>query len=198
MIGKMLSSILGLVSIVILPACNLPGANDRTSSTSLTESPTADAPSATTEDKNLAELAQSAAENGSFTTLTRAVEAAGLKENLAKGEPYTVFAPTDAAFEELPAGTVEKLMQPENKVKLSKLLAYHVVPGEVTSNKLPSGQVKTVEGTPVNITVDSTSSTVMINEARIIQPDIPASNGVIHVVDRVILPPDLQISLKPN
>ena len=128
-ISKILFGVIGLVIVVILPTCNLLGANNN-SSTSLSESPTADAPS-TTEEKNLAELANSAAENGSFTTLTRAVEAAGLKENLAKGEPYTVFAPTDAAFEELPAGTVEKLMQPENKVKLTKLLAYYVVLGEV-------------------------------------------------------------------
>lgn len=187
--NKIICSIVSLGSIVVLSAC-IPNV-DNTTSAPPTES-------TTTADKNLAELAQSAANNGSFTTLTRAVEVAGLKENLAKGEPYTVFAPTDAAFEKLPSGAVEKLMQPENKTKLARLLAYHVVPGEATSNKLLSGQAKTVEGTPINISVDSASSTVMINEAQVIQPDIPASNGVIHIVDRVILPPDLQISLNPN
>ncbi|MBD2085914.1 MULTISPECIES: fasciclin domain-containing protein [unclassified Coleofasciculus] len=221
-LGKLLFSVIGVGSLVVLSACGgQPGANTAnqapaSDSTATTESPVAEAPATTTspsaevsptaspgaeangaatEDKNLGELAQTAASNGSFTTLTKAVQAAGLTDQLTGDKPYTVFAPTDAAFAALPAGTVDKLLQPANKQTLVKLLSYHVVPGKISSTELKSGEVKTVEGTPVTVKVDSASSEITINNAKVIQPNIPASNGVIHVVDKVILPPDIQASL---
>lgn len=124
---------------------------------------------------------------GNFTTLVAAVQAAGLVDTL-KGEgPFTVFAPTDAAFAALPAGTVEDLLKPENKDKLVAVLTYHVVPGKVMSTDLTEGmKAKTVQGAEVTITLDGGPK---VNGAMISGPDIAASNGVIHVIDAVILPP---------
>ncbi len=124
---------------------------------------------------------------GSFTTLVAAVQAAGLVDTL-KGEgPFTVFAPTDEAFAALPAGTVESLLLPENKDQLVSILTYHVVPGKVMSGDIAGKQmeVTTVQGSMANI--DATSG-VMIDGANVVTADIEASNGVIHVIDAVILP----------
>jgi len=125
---------------------------------------------------------------GNFTTLVAAVEAAGLVETL-KGEgPFTVFAPTDAAFAALPAGTVEDLLKPENKDKLTAILTYHVVPGKVMSTDLTEGQkAATVQGGEVTITLEGGAK---VNGAVISTADIEATNGVIHVIDSVILPPE--------
>ncbi|MEM1288423.1 MAG: fasciclin domain-containing protein [Pseudomonadota bacterium] len=125
---------------------------------------------------------------GSFNTLVAAVQAAGLVDTL-KGEgPFTVFAPTDDAFAALPEGTVESLLLEENRDQLVSILTYHVVPGKVMSGDL-SGEmmVATVEGTEV--TIDATSG-VMVDGANVVTADIEASNGVIHVIDAVILPSD--------
>lgn len=130
-----------------------------------------------------------AAGNGNFTTLVAAVEAAGLVEVLSGEGPFTVFAPTDEAFAKLPAGTVEELLKPENKDKLIAVLTYHVVPGKVMYGDV---QGKSLEATTVQgstVMVDGTYKGPTINEANIVSPDIVASNGVIHVIDEVILPP---------
>ncbi len=132
------------------------------------------------------DIVDTAIEAGSFTTLVAAVEAAGLVETL-KGEgPFTVFAPTDEAFAALPAGTVEDLLKPENKDKLVAVLTYHVVPGKVMSGDLSNGMMAaTVQGGEVTI---MTEGGVMVDDASVVTPDIEASNGVIHVIDKVILP----------
>ena len=131
-----------------------------------------------------------AAANDSFKTLTAALTAAGLTETLSGEGPFTVFAPTDAAFAALPQDALQELLKPENKQILVKILTYHVVPGKVTSTDLKSGEVKTVEGGAVNVKVDPAAG-VTVNDAKVVQPDIQASNGVIHVIDKVILPPDI-------
>ena len=128
-----------------------------------------------------------AASNGSFKTLTAALKAAGLDKALASGGSYTVFAPTDEAFAALPKGTVEELLKPENKDTLVKLLTYHVVQGEKASTSLRSGDTETLSGAPVKVNVSSGG--VMVNDANVVQADIKANNGVIHVIDKVILPP---------
>ncbi len=133
---------------------------------------------------NIVEVAQSA---GTFDTLVAAVGAAGLAETLSGEGPFTVFAPTDAAFAALPAGTVETLLKPENREQLASILTYHVVPGRVMAADL-AGQtvsVATVNGASVNI--DGTNG-VMVNGATVTSADIAASNGVIHVIDQVLLP----------
>lgn len=124
---------------------------------------------------------------GNFTTLVAAVQAAGLVDTL-KGEgPFTVFAPTDEAFAALPAGTVEDLLKPENKDKLTAILTYHVVAGKVMSGDLTEGMMApTVQGAEATITLEGGPK---VNGANITTADIEASNGVIHVIDAVIMPP---------
>jgi uncharacterized surface protein with fasciclin (FAS1) repeats len=125
---------------------------------------------------------------GNFTTLVAAVKAAGLVDTLKGPGPFTVFAPTDAAFAALPAGTVDTLLKPENKAKLIAVLTYHVVPGRVMSSDLTGKKLdpKTVEGQTVAI--DGTGSGVKVNDATVTKADIVADNGVIHVIDKVLLP----------
>jgi uncharacterized surface protein with fasciclin (FAS1) repeats len=123
---------------------------------------------------------------GSFKTLVAAVKAAGLADTLSGPGPFTVFAPTDDAFAKLPAGTVDSLLQPQNKDKLRAILLYHVVAGKVLSSDLKSGTVKTVGGG--DLTIDLSGSAPKVNDATVIKADVPASNGVIHVIDTVLLP----------
>ena len=125
---------------------------------------------------------------GQFKTLAAALQAAGLVDTLKGPGPFTVFAPTDAAFAKLPAGTVESLLKPENKAKLTAILTYHVVPGAVKAEQVTKlDEAKTVNGAMVRVSTDH--GKVMINNANVVKADIPASNGVIHVIDTVILPP---------
>ena len=125
---------------------------------------------------------------GQFKTLAAALDAAGLVTTLKGSGPFTVFAPTDAAFAKLPAGTVEELLKPENKEKLTAILTYHVVPGAVMAEKVTQlNEAKTVNGAMVKISAKN--GKVMINDATVVTADIETSNGVIHVIDKVILPP---------
>lgn len=134
-----------------------------------------------------ADIVDTASEAGSFTTLIAAVEAAGLVETL-KGEgPFTVFAPTDEAFAALPEGTLDDLLLEENRDQLVSILTYHVVPGNVASSDLTEGMTAaTVEGNEVTFTLEGGPK---VNDANITQPDVAADNGVIHVIDAVIMPP---------
>jgi uncharacterized surface protein with fasciclin (FAS1) repeats len=135
--------------------------------------------------KTIPETAKAA---GSFETLLAAANAAGLAEVLGSTGPFTVFAPTDEAFGKLPAGTVETLLKPENKAQLVDILKYHVVPGRVYSEKvLDSKAIKTLQGASAAISLRDGSP--RIQDAKILKTDIDASNGVIHVIDSVILPP---------
>jgi uncharacterized surface protein with fasciclin (FAS1) repeats len=129
-----------------------------------------------------------ATSNERFSTLVQAVQAADLVETLRGEGPFTVFAPTNEAFGMLPDGIVEFLLQPENKDLLSDVLTYHVVPGNVTSNQLDTGIVESLNG---GIAVAVTSRSVVVNNASVIQADISASNGVVHVINRVLLPEGL-------
>jgi uncharacterized surface protein with fasciclin (FAS1) repeats len=136
------------------------------------------------QEKDIVETAVAA---GSFKTLAAALQAAGLVETLKGNGPFTVFAPTDEAFAKLPAGTVENLLKPENKEKLKAVLTYHVVPGKVTAaqvTKLKSA--KTVQGSEAKVAVNG--GKVMIDNANVVKTDIMAKNGVIHVIDTVIMP----------
>ncbi len=123
----------------------------------------------------------------SFTTLVTAVKAAGLVETLKGDGPFTVFAPTDEAFAKLPKGTVESLLKPENKDKLVEILTYHVVPGEVKAADVVNlSKATTVQGSDIKITVAKDG--VKVDNANVVKTDIACSNGVIHVIDSVILP----------
>lgn len=139
-------------------------------------------------DKNK-DIVDTAVSAGSFNTLVAAVQAAGLEETLRGEGPYTVFAPTDEAFAALPDGTVEMLLLPENKDKLVAILTYHVVPGKVTSaDVLKVKEAKSVNGKGIPIAVKD--GKVHVDNATVVTPDIMASNGVIHVIDAVIIPDD--------
>ena len=135
-------------------------------------------------DKDIVETAMAA---GDFTTLAAALEAGGLVETLKSDGPFTVFAPTDEAFARLPAGTVENLLLPQNKDELVRILTYHVVPGKVkAADVVKLDSAETANGSNLRIRVEG--ETVFVNDARVVATDIGASNGVIHVVDTVILP----------
>jgi len=134
--------------------------------------------------KNIVDTAVAA---GQFKTLAAALGAAGLVDTVKGAGPFTVFAPTDAAFAKLPAGTVENLLKPENKDQLTAILTYHVVPGKVmAADVVKLKEAQTVNGKMLKVQVNGSS--VMINDANVTAADIQASNGVIHVIDTVVLP----------
>lgn len=141
---------------------------------------------------NSSDIVDLAVQTESLSTLVQAVKAAGLVETL-KGEgPYTVFAPTNEAFSKLPEGTLESLLKPENKDKLVQILTYHVVPGNIQSTDLKDGMTaKTAEGSEIEVNL---GESVMINNATVVNADIEASNGVVHVIDTVIMPPKKESS----
>jgi uncharacterized surface protein with fasciclin (FAS1) repeats len=141
------------------------------------------------------DIVDTAVKAGSFKTLVAAVKAAGLVETLKGPGPFTVFAPTDAAFKKLPAGTVEGLLKPANKAKLAAILTYHVVPGKVKAADLAGKRlsVATVQGQKVKI--DGRNG-VKVNGAKVTKADIGTSNGVIHVIDSVLLPPAAKAKAK--
>ena len=172
-----------------------PTTTDPATSTPATTDPATSAPATTAPattgqtETGAGTIVDVATSNGSFKTLVAALKAADLTSVLEGEGPYTVFAPTDKAFAALPKGTVETLLKPENKEKLKKVLTYHVLPGKVESATIKGGRIATVEGSSVNLAVRGKNVTV--NNAKVTTPDVEASNGVIHAIDRVILPPNL-------
>lgn len=132
-----------------------------------------------------------ASANPDFSTLVAAVDAAGLVETLSGEGPFTVFAPTNEAFEALPAGVLDALLLPENKDTLTSILTYHVLPAEVMSADVTAGEVATVEGTTVDITTDGG---VKVNGATVVTADVDASNGVIHAIDAVLVPASVDVT----
>ena len=135
------------------------------------------------------DIVDTAVAAGNFNTLATALQAAGLADTLKGNGPFTVFAPTDEAFGKLPPGTVESLLKPENKEKLKAILLYHVVSGDVTAAQVAQlNSAKTINGQNLKLKVDD--GTVMVNDAKVVKADVLASNGVIHVIDTVLLPKD--------
>ncbi|MBW4517468.1 MAG: fasciclin domain-containing protein [Timaviella obliquedivisa GSE-PSE-MK23-08B] len=179
-----------------IAACENPDTTTSTTtdpgSTTITESPlvspTVGASPSTTASGTISEVL---AQNSSFSTLLTAAQAAGVQETLSAPGAVTVFAPTNEAFAALPAGTLDRLLLPENKEQLRKILSYHVVPSQVTSADIQPGAVATVEGQ--TISVESSANNITVNDASVTQPDVIATNGVIHGIDKVLLPPDVQL-----
>jgi len=133
------------------------------------------------------DIVETAVGAGSFKTLAKALDAAGLVETLKKPGPYTVFAPTDEAFAKLPAGTLENLLKPENKAQLQRILTYHVVSGKVmAADVVKLSSAKAVSGDTISVV--TRDGKVRVDNAQVVKTDIAASNGVIHVIDAVILP----------
>lgn len=169
-------------SVLLLSAC---GSDGSSSDTTVAAS---DSTEMAKEAGTIVEVAQG---NADFSTLVSAVVAAGLAETLSGEGPFTVFAPTNAAFEALPAGLLEKLLLPENKETLVKILTYHVVPSKVMAADVAAGDVTTVEGSTFTI---STEGGVKVNTSNVTATDVPASNGVIHVIDAVLVPSSVDVS----
>ena len=169
-------------SVLLLSAC---GSDGSSSDTTVAAS---DSTEMAKEAGTIVEVAQS---NDDFSTLVAAVVAAGLAETLSGEGPFTVFAPTNAAFEALPAGLLEKLLLPENKETLVKILTYHVVPSKVMAADVMAGDVTTVEGSTFTI---STEGGVKVNTSNVTATDVAASNGVIHVIDAVLVPSSVDVS----
>lgn len=185
---------IAVAAAALLVAC---GSDDNDATT--TEAPSTEAPMTTEAPMDTEAPAEEpgdivAIASGSedFSTLVAAVSAAGLVETLQGEGPFTVFAPTNAAFEALPAGLVDKLLLPENKDLLVQILTYHVVSGAVMAADVVAGDVPSVEGS--NIAVTTNDGGVQVNGANVTTADLVASNGVIHVIDAVILPPGVDVS----
>ena len=143
-----------------------------------------------TSSQTLGELLQTASSAGQFRILAQAVQASGVGGTLAsQGGQFTILAPTDAAFNALPPGTLNRLLQPQNRALLTRLLAYHVVPGRVTSAQLRTGGLRTLGG---GVAVRVTPQRIVINDGSVVQPDLQARNGVVHGVSRVLMPRDLR------
>jgi uncharacterized surface protein with fasciclin (FAS1) repeats len=136
--------------------------------------------------KSSKDIVAVAAGAGQFKTLVAAIKAAGLVDTLEGPGPFTVFAPTDSAFAKLPKGTVEELLKPENKQKLTSILTYHVLSGKVLSSQVKTMMAPTVNGQQLDVKVEG--GKVMVNNATVVKADIPASNGVIHAIDTVLMP----------
>ena len=134
------------------------------------------------------DIVDTAVANGSFKTLVAAVTAAGLGDTLKGTGPFTVFAPTDAAFAALPAGTVESLLKPESKAKLTEILTYHVVSGKVMSADLAGKTMDPATVAGQTVKIDATGSGVHVNDATVQTADVDCTNGVIHVIDKVLMP----------
>ncbi|PSN20331.1 fasciclin [filamentous cyanobacterium CCP5] len=178
--------LMGLGAIAVLGAC--------APAEQTTEEPVAEEEMAM-EEESMAEgtVVEVAAGNESFSTLVQAIEAAELAEVLSAEGPYTVFAPTNEAFAALPEGTLDQLLLPENQDLLAQILTYHVIPAEVPAAEVTTGSVATVAGPEVDLAVDDATGDVMVNNAMVIMPDVEASNGVIHAIDQVLLPPDVAL-----
>jgi len=179
-------------ALMILP---IAVACDSTTSTAPADSATTPAetqPAATTAASS-GNIVEVATDNGSFYTLVDALQAADLVATLEGEGPFTVFAPTDKAFADLPEGVLDKLLLPENKETLKEILTYHVLSGKVLASDVKPGMVPTVEGEDIDITLDG-STVKLNNEASVVQADVMASNGVVHVIDKVLLPPNVDLS----
>jgi uncharacterized surface protein with fasciclin (FAS1) repeats len=174
--------------------------NDNTSPVAQNETPFStpsstpfSTPPTNTQSQTASQLLQLASNSGSYKTLAKVVNAGGLNNNLQSlGGTYTIFAPTDEAFAALPQATLTALLKPENRGILNQILAYHVLPGEYSSIQLKSGNVKTLNG---NVLVQVSSGEVNVNKAKVVEPDIIASNAVIHGINQVLIPANVQQKL---
>ena len=170
---KKVNIILAAITLAMLPGLLIAGGHGKTQKSS--------------ESMMTSDIVDTAISAGNFNTLVQAVQAADLVDTLKGSGPFTLFAPTDEAFAKLPAGTLTDLLKPENKAKLQSILTYHVVPGKVMStDAVKLNSAKTVNGD--SFSIRSGSNGLMVDEATVIKADIKASNGIIHVIDRVILP----------
>jgi len=180
------------IAVAGLAALTLAACGSSSDSASTTSAPAPSSPSAEASSPAAAgTIVEVAAGNPDFSTLVAAVQAAGLAETLSGTGPFTVFAPTNEAFEALPAGLLDKLLLPENKDALTAILTYHVVAAEVPSSAVEPGKAASVEGSELTLATDGG---VTVDGATVVTADVEASNGVIHVIDKVLVPPTVDVA----
>ena len=180
------------VASLALVGCSSGDSSAESTPTAATSAAASPSEAMTEEAMESGTIVEVASDNPDFSTLVAAVTAADLGETLSGEGPFTVFAPTNEAFEALPAGLLDKLLLPENKEVLTQILTYHVVAGEVMSTDIEPGKVPTVEGE--DITIKVTDGAVTVNGANVTTADVEASNGVIHVIDEVLVPPNVDVN----
>jgi uncharacterized surface protein with fasciclin (FAS1) repeats len=185
-------SALAVVGALALAACGDDSNNDATAPETAPPTETDASGDDMTGDEAPGDIVTVASTTEGFSTLVAAVQAAGLVETLQGDGPFTVFAPTDEAFAALPEGLLDSLLLPENQETLQRILTYHVIAGEVRSGDITPGEVETVEGSSVTL---DTADGVTVDGANVVAADVEASNGVIHVIDAVILPADIAATL---
>ncbi|MCU0262054.1 MAG: fasciclin domain-containing protein [Candidatus Nanopelagicales bacterium] len=178
----------GIAALLFLSGCSSDSDEATAPATSAAPAASDMASEPATEPGTIVEVASA---NEDFSTLVAAVTAADLVETLSSDGPFTVFAPTDEAFAALPEGVLDALLLPENKAALTSILTYHVVSGEVMAADVTAGDVPTVEGSTIAITTDGG---VKVNESNVVATDVDASNGVIHVIDAVMVPPTVDVA----
>ena len=179
----------GIAALLFLSGCS--SSSDEATAPTTSAAPTESAMASEPAMAEAGTIVEVAAANPDFETLVAAVTAAGLVDTLSGEGPFTVFAPTDEAFDALPEGVLDALLLPENKDALTSILTYHVVSGEVMAADVTAGDVPTVEGSTIAITTDGG---VKVNDANVTATDVDASNGVIHVIDAVIVPPTVDVA----
>lgn len=190
-----LAAVGAVAAVLVLAGCSSDSDSDEAAAetTSSSPSPAEETSEAPAEDPGT--IVDVAAANPDFETLVAAVTAADLGETLSSEGPFTVFAPTDEAFEALPEGLLDALLLPKNKEVLTSILTYHVLPAEVMAADVSAGEVDTVEGSAVDITTDDG---VKVNDATVVTADVVASNGVIHAIDAVLVPPSVDVNALLN
>ncbi|MBW4512203.1 MAG: fasciclin domain-containing protein [Scytonematopsis contorta HA4267-MV1] len=206
---NMMKKLVGFtVGVLMLPAFAACGTNQQTTEVPPTTTappvadvtpvpaPTAASPvppiSGVTTNENIKDVV---GDNPSLGTFANLIDEADLENILEGSGPLTLFAPSDQAFAAIPQATRQRLLQPQNRQLLRQILNYHIVPGNLTANQLQSGEIQTLAQNPVNVQVNQTANQIRVNDATVTQPNIQARNGIVHVVDRVILPPTIQKQL---
>ena len=179
----------GIAALLFLSGCS--SSSDEATAPTTSAAPTESAMASEPAMAEAGTIVEVAAANPDFETLVAAVTAAGLVDTLSGEGPFTVFAPTDEAFDALPEGVLDALLLPENKDALTSILTYHVVSGEVMAADVTAGDVPTVEGSTIAITTDGG---VKVNDANVTATDVEAYNGVIHVIDAVMVPPTVDVA----
>jgi uncharacterized surface protein with fasciclin (FAS1) repeats len=187
----------GIAALLVLTGCSIESDNVEAAAetTSASPSPSESESESEAPAEEPGTIVDVAAGNPDFETLVAAVTAADLVETLSGDGPFTVFAPTNEAFAALPDGLLDALLLPENKDALTSILTYHVLPAEVMAADVTAGEVATVEGSMIDITTDDG---VMVNDATVITTDVEASNGVIHAIDAVLVPPSVDVNALLN
>ena len=184
--------VLPIAALALVAGLALAGCSSSSDSTAASASPTMAASEAAAAPAAAGDIIDIASTTKGFSTLAAAVTAAGLVDTLKGTGPFTVFAPTDAAFAALPAGILDALLLPENRDALIKILKYHVVAGAVMSGDITDGQVATLEGQKVTLSTDN--GNYYVEAGTVVQADVVGSNGVIHAIDVVLLPPDVDVA----